>query len=56
MTWVFPTGSMLCHYRYRVNGKPGRVTLGRSLPLSLRAARLERDRRERLDAGRTEGR
>jgi len=26
---VFPTGGMLWHYRYRVNGKPERVTLGR---------------------------
>ncbi len=24
---VFPTGGMLWHYRYRVNGKPERVTL-----------------------------
>lgn len=28
---VFPTGGMLWHYRYRVNGKPERVTLGRKL-------------------------
>lgn len=56
MIEVFPTGGMLWHHRYLVNRKVGRVTLGRCLPLLLRAARLERDRRERLDAGRTEGR
>ena len=47
---VFPTGGMLWHYRYRVNGKPERVTLGRYPALSLRQARLERDRREALVA------
>ena len=26
---VFPTGGMLWHYRYRLNGKQERVTLGR---------------------------
>jgi hypothetical protein len=41
---------MLWHYRYRVNGKPERVTLGRYPALSLRQARLERDRREALVA------
>ena len=35
---VFPTGGMLWHYRYRVNGKPERVTLGRYPALSLEAA------------------
>jgi hypothetical protein len=25
---VFPTGGMLWHYRYRLNGKQARVTLG----------------------------
>ena len=31
---VFPTAGMLWHYRYRVNGKPERVTLGRYPALS----------------------
>ena len=47
---VFPTGGMLWHYRYRVNGKPERVTLGRYPALSLKQARQERDRREILVA------
>ena len=47
---VFPTGGMLWHYRYRVNGKPERVTLGRYPALSLKQARQERDRRESLVA------
>jgi integrase len=47
---VFPTGGMLWHYRYRLNGKPERVTLGRYPALSLKQARQERDRRESLVA------
>jgi integrase len=47
---VFPTGGMLWHYRYRLNGKQERVTLGRYPALSLKLARAERDRRETLVA------
>ena len=47
---VFPTGGMLWHYRYRLNGKAERVTLGRYPGLSLKQARIERDRREALVA------
>jgi integrase len=43
---VFPTGGMLWHYRYRLNGKQERVTLGRYPALSLKLARSERDKRE----------
>lgn len=43
---VFPTGGMLWHYRYRLNGKQERVTLGRYPALSLKLARGERDKRE----------
>lgn len=47
---VFPTGGMLWHYRYRLNGKQERVTLGRYPALSLKLARAERDRRETMVA------
>ena len=47
---VFPTGGMLWHYRYRLNGKAERVTLGRYPALSLKQARLERDKRETMVA------
>jgi hypothetical protein len=47
---VFPTGGMLWHYRYRLNGKQERVTLGRYPALSLKLARAERDKRETLVA------
>ena len=43
---MFPTGGMLWHYRYRLNGKQERVTLGRYPALSLKLARGERDKRE----------
>jgi integrase len=42
---VFPTGGMLWHYRYRLNGKQEQVTLGRYPALSLKLARAERDKR-----------
>ena len=42
---VFPTGGMLWHYRYRLNGKQERVTLGRYPALSLKLARGQRDER-----------
>jgi len=42
---VFPTGGMLWHYRYRLNGKQERVTLGRYPALSLKLARGQRDDR-----------
>jgi integrase len=47
---VFPTGGMLWHYRYRLNGKRERVTLGRYPALSLKLARAERDKRETMAA------
>jgi hypothetical protein len=47
---VFPTGGMLWHYRYRLNGRQERVTLGRYPALSLKLARAERDKRETLVA------
>lgn len=42
---VYPTGGMLWHYRYRLNGKQERVTIGRYPALSLKLARAERDKR-----------
>ncbi len=47
---VFPAGGMLWHYRYRLNGKQERVTLGRYPALSLKLARSERDKRETMVA------
>lgn len=47
---VFPTGGMLWHFRYRLNGKQERVTLGRYPALSLKLAREERDKRETMVA------
>jgi integrase len=47
---VFPAGGMLWHYRYRLNGKQERVTLGRYPALSLKLARGERDKRETMVA------
>jgi integrase len=47
---VFPTGGMLWHYRYRLNGKRERVTLGRYPALTLKLARAERDKRETMVA------
>ncbi len=42
---IFPTGGMLWHHRYRLNGKQERVTLGRYPALSLKLARKLRDER-----------
>lgn len=47
---VFPTGGMLWHYRYRLNGKAERVTLGRYPALSLKLARVEREKRATMVA------
>jgi integrase len=47
---VFPTGGMLWHYRYRLNGRQERVTLGRYPALSLKLARRLRDERETMVA------
>ena len=47
---VFPTGGMLWHHRYRLNGKQERVTLGRYPALSLKLARKLRDERATLVA------
>lgn len=41
---LFPTGGRLWHYRYRLNGKAERVTLGRYPAISLKLARQERDK------------
>ncbi len=50
MLEVFPTGGMLWHHRYRLNGKQERVTLGRYPALSLKLARMLRDERATLVA------
>lgn len=47
---VFPTGGMLWHHRYRLDGKQERVTLGRYPALSLKLARKLRDERATLVA------
>jgi integrase len=47
---VFPTGGMLWHYRYRLDGKQERVTLGRYPALSLKLARGQRDERATMVA------
>ena len=47
---VFPTGGMLWHYRYRLNGKQERVTLGRYPALTLKLARGMRDERATMVA------
>jgi len=47
---VFPTGGMLWHYRYRLNGRQERVTLGRYPALTLKLARKMRDERETMVA------
>jgi len=47
---VFPTGGMLWHYRYNLNGKRERVTLGRYPALSLKLARKLRDERATMVA------
>ena len=47
---VFPTGGMLWHHRYRLNGKQERVTLGRYPALSLKLARKLRDERATMVA------
>ena len=47
---VYPTGGMLWHFRYRLNGSQERVTLGRYPALSLKLARGERDKRQTMVA------
>ena len=40
---VFPTGGIVWRYRYRLNGKYEKLTLGKYPALTLKNARLKRD-------------
>lgn len=40
---VFPTGGVVWRYRYRLNGKPEKLTLGKYPALTLKNARRKRD-------------
>lgn len=40
---VFPTGGVVWRYRYRLNGKYEKLTLGKYPALTLKDARLKRD-------------
>eukprot|EP01031_Cornospumella_fuschlensis_P020062 gene20062-24585_t len=40
---VFPTGGVVWRYRYRLNGKTEKVTLGKYPALTLKNARIKRD-------------
>src|SRR5215471_19250120 len=40
---VFPTGGVVWRYRYRLNGKAEKLTLGKYPALTLKNARLKRD-------------
>lgn len=40
---VFPTGGMVWRFRYRINGKREKVTLGKYPALTLKNARIKRD-------------
>lgn len=40
---VFPTGGVVWRYRYRINGKQEKLTLGKYPALTLKNARLKRD-------------
>jgi hypothetical protein len=40
---VFPTGGIVWCYRYRLNGKYEKLTLGKYPALTLKNARLKRD-------------
>lgn len=40
---VFPTGGMVWRYRYRINGKQEKLTLGKYPALTLKNARKKRD-------------
>lgn len=42
---VFPTGGIVWRYRYRLNGKYEKLTLGKYPALTLKNARLKRDER-----------
>ena len=48
---IFPTGGMGWRYRYRMNGKAEKVTLGRYPDMSLKAARQKRDGLASMVAG-----
>ncbi|WP_026096305.1 site-specific integrase [Ideonella sp. B508-1] len=45
---VFPTGGMVWRYRYRLNGKQEKLTLGKYPALTLKNARLKRDEAAQL--------
>lgn len=47
---VYPTGGRLWQFRFSINGRPGRVTLGRYPAISLKAARQLRDQAATLVA------
>lgn len=40
---VFPTGGIVWRYRYAINGKPEKLTLGKYPALTLKNARIKRD-------------
>lgn len=40
---VYPTGGMVWHYRYRLQGKQERITFGKYPDLPLKLARIKRD-------------
>ena len=40
---IFPTGGVVWRYRYRINGKQEKLTLGKYPALSLKNARIKRD-------------
>lgn len=40
---VFPTGGIVWRYRYRLNGRPEKLTLGKYPALTLKNARIKRD-------------
>jgi hypothetical protein len=40
---VFPTGGMIWRFRYQLNGKTEKITLGKYPALTLKNARIKRD-------------
>jgi integrase len=48
---VLPSGKFSWLFRYRINGRPEKVSLGRYPDLSLKSARCERDKQATLLAG-----
>jgi integrase len=47
---VFPTGGIVWRFRYRLNGRREKLTIGKYPALTLKNARLKRDEAERLAA------